>query len=65
MVETTAPIFGWGRSTAASRAIAELANAKAEYDRRCTGWADYDEPAARERYRAAQANRAQYAEYGD
>ena len=63
--EAPAPVFGWGRAQAAAKAIVELANAKAAYDARCTGWADYDDTAARNRYLIAQANRRQYAEYGD
>ena len=65
MVEIPAPVFGWGRSAAAAKAIAELAAAKEQYERLCRGWSDYDIPATRERYRVALANRRQYAEYGD
>ena len=62
--EIPAPVYGPGRAYAAQQAIAELAAAKAEYEERCTGWSDYDDPRARARYHAAKANREQYHEYG-
>lgn len=58
-----APVFGYDRERAAHKAIAELAAATEQYERLCRGWSDYDIPATRERYRAALANRRQYAEY--
>lgn len=64
MVEIPLPVFGYDRERAARSAIAELAAAREQYECLCAGWSDYDIPATRERYRAALANRRQYAEYG-
>ena len=60
-----APVFGWGRAMAASRAIAELANARAAYSELCRGWADYHCKETQERLRVAEIVRKQYGEYGE
>lgn len=65
MVEIPAPVFGWGRATAASRAISELTKARKAYAEKCHGWADYHCEETQERLRVAEAVRKQYAEYGD
>jgi len=62
--EIPPPVFGWGREMAASRATAELANARAAYAQNCHGWADYHCKETQERLRLAEAVRAQYKEYG-
>jgi len=50
---------------AASRAIAELANARAAYSELCRGWADYHCKETQERLRVAEIVRKQYGEYGE
>jgi hypothetical protein len=50
---------------AASRAIAELINARKAYAERCHGWADYHCEETQERLRVAEMVRKQYSEYGD
>ncbi len=59
------PVFGPDRYNAAMSAIAELAGAKAAVNEHCHGWADYDNPAVRERYRKALETRQMYASYGE
>lgn len=63
MSEIPAEVFGWGREMAAGRAISELANARAAYERNCHGWSDYDCKATRQRLKIAEAVRKQYSDY--
>ena len=65
MSEIPAPVFGWGRDMAASRAIAELANARKAHAEKCLGWADYHCKETQERLRVAEIVRKQYGEYGE